>query len=62
MRTDPARVFKGTRMAGRMGGVRSTMRNLRVVRIEPEQNLLLVRGAVPGPNGGFVMIRKTNKI
>jgi large subunit ribosomal protein L3 len=62
MRTDPARVFKGSRMAGRMGGVRSTMRNLRVVRIEPEQNLLLVRGAVPGPNGGFLMIRKTNKI
>jgi large subunit ribosomal protein L3 len=61
-RTDPGRVFKGHRMAGQMGGVRSTMRNLRVVRIEPEQNLLLVRGAVPGPNGGYVMIRKTNKI
>jgi large subunit ribosomal protein L3 len=62
MRTDPARVFKGMRMAGRMGGVRSTIRNLRVVRIEPEKNLLIVRGAVPGPNGGFLMIRTTNKL
>ena len=59
---DPARVFKGTRMAGRMGAVRSTVRNLKVVRIDTEKNLLLVRGAVPGPNGGFVMIRKTNKL
>ena len=59
---DPARVFKGTRMAGRMGAVRSTVRNLKVVKIDSENNLLLVRGAVPGPNGGFVMIRKTNKI
>jgi large subunit ribosomal protein L3 len=62
MRTDPARVFKGTRMAGRMGGVRSTMRNLKVIKVEAEKNLLLVRGAVPGPNGGYLMIRKTNKI
>ena len=59
---DPARVFKGTRMAGRMGNVRSTVRNLKVVKIDTDNNLLLVRGAVPGPNGGFVMIRKTNKI
>jgi len=59
---DPARVFRGTRMAGRMGNARSTVRNLKVVKIEPEQNLILVRGAVPGPNGGYVMIRQTNKI
>jgi large subunit ribosomal protein L3 len=59
---DPARVFKGTRMAGRMGGVRATARNLKVVKIDSEKNLLLVRGAVPGPNGGYVLIRKTNKI
>ena len=59
---DPARVFKGTRMAGRMGAVRSTVRNLKVIKIDPEMNLLMVRGAVPGPNGGFVMIRKTNKL
>jgi large subunit ribosomal protein L3 len=49
-------------MAGRLGNVRSTVRNLKVVKIDTDNNLLLVRGAVPGPNGGFVMIRKTNKI
>ncbi len=59
---DPARVFKGQRMAGRLGNVRSTARNLKVVRVEAEKNLMLVRGSVPGPNGGFVMIRTTNKI
>ncbi len=59
---DPARVFKGTRMAGRMGAARSTVRNLKVVKIDPEQNLILVRGPVPGPSGGFVMIRRTNKL
>ena len=59
---DPARVFKGQKMAGRMGNARSTMRNLKIVKIDAEANLILVRGAVPGPNGGFVMIRKTNKI
>ena len=59
---DPARVFKGQKMAGRMGNVRSTVRNLKIVKVEPEQNLILVRGAVPGPNGGYVMVRKTNKI
>ncbi len=59
---DPARVFKGTRMAGRMGNARSTVRNLKIVKIDAEQNLLMVKGAVPGPNGGFVMIRQTNKI
>lgn len=60
--TYPARVFKGKKMAGRMGNARSTMRNLQVVRVDAENNLLLVRGAVPGPNGGFVMIRPTNKV
>lgn len=59
---DPARVFRGTRMAGRMGNARSTIRNLKVVKIDQEKNLLLVRGGVPGPNGGYLMIRKTNKI
>lgn len=59
--TSPARIFKGKRMAGRYGAERSTMRNLQVVRIDADNNLLLVRGAVPGPNGGFVMIRPTNK-
>lgn len=59
---DPARVFKGTRMAGHMGNARCTARNLKVVKVDPEKNLLVVRGAVPGPNGGYVMIRKTKKI
>ena len=52
---------KGKRMAGRYGATRTTIRNLRVVRIDPENNLILVRGAVPGPNGRMVMVRPTNK-
>ncbi len=59
---DPARIFKGKKMAGRYGNARSTVRNLKVVRIDAENDLLVVRGAVPGPNGGFVMIRQTNKV
>ena len=55
--TDPARVWKGKRMAGRYGGTRITVRNLDVVRIDAENNMLLVNGAVPGPNGGYVLIR-----
>ena len=58
--TFPARVFKGRRMAGRMGNEQVTARNLKVVRIDSERDLLLVRGAVPGPNGGFVLIKQTN--
>jgi large subunit ribosomal protein L3 len=52
---------KGKRMPGRYGAERVTIRNLSVVRIDPENNLLLVRGAVPGFNGSFVMVRPTNK-
>ena len=52
---------KGKRMAGRYGAERVTIRNLRIVRIDAENNLVLVRGAVPGPNGGLVMVRPTNK-
>jgi large subunit ribosomal protein L3 len=52
---------RGRRMAGRYGATRTTIRNLRVVRIDSENHLLLVRGAVPGPNGALVMIRPTNK-
>jgi large subunit ribosomal protein L3 len=62
MNTSPARVFKGKRMAGRYGNERSTMRNVKLVRIDLENNLLLVRGAVPGPNGAFVVVRQTNKL
>jgi large subunit ribosomal protein L3 len=60
--TDPHHVFKGRRMAGHYGSVRRTARNLKVVRVDLENNLLLVCGAVPGPNGGYVMIRQTNKL
>jgi large subunit ribosomal protein L3 len=52
---------QGKRMAGRYGASRITSRNLRVVRIDADNNLMLVRGAVPGPNGGLVMVRPTNK-
>jgi large subunit ribosomal protein L3 len=56
--SDPSRVFKGTKMAGRTGGDRVTVKNLRVVRIFADKNLLLVKGAVPGPKKSFVEIRK----
>ena len=58
----PSRVIKGKRMPGRYGAARSTMRNVKVVRVDAENNLLLICGAVPGPNGGYVTIRQTNKL
>jgi large subunit ribosomal protein L3 len=54
----PSRVVKGMRAAGRMGGDRVTVRNLRVAKVDPENNLLIVRGAVPGAPTGYVVIRK----
>lgn len=54
----PSRVFKGMRMAGRMGGERVTVKNLRVVKVIPESNLLLVKGSVPGHNNSYVEIVK----
>lgn len=54
----PAKVFKGMRMAGRTGGKRIKITNLEVVKIFPEKNLLLVKGAVPGSKGGFVILEK----
>ena len=57
----PGRVFKGVRMAGRMGGVRYTAQGLTVQAVDPEQNLILVRGAIPGPKGGLVLIRTAAK-
>jgi len=54
---DPARVFKGVRMPGRMGGGRVTQRKLEVVQVDPQRNLLLVKGAVPGPKNGTVEVR-----
>ena len=59
--SDPSRVWPGHHLPGRMGGERRTVLNVRVVRVLPEQNLVLVRGAVPGANGGLVMIRKSVK-
>ncbi len=56
--SDPSRVFKGTKMAGRTGGDRVTVKNLRVVRVFPDKNMLLVKGAVPGARKGIVEIRK----
>jgi large subunit ribosomal protein L3 len=53
---DPARVFKGVHMSGHLGARRATCRNLKLVKIEPENNLLLIRGAVPGANGAIVEV------
>ena len=55
----PARVFKGVRLPGRMGGDRVTVRGLEIVAVRPDDNLILVRGAVPGAKGGHVAIRRT---
>jgi len=56
--TTPGRVLKGTRMAGRMGNERVTAKKLQVVQADPERNLLLIKGSVPGANGGLLMIKK----
>jgi len=58
----PSRVVKGKRMPGQYGNVRTTTRNQKLVRVDAENNLLLVRGAVPGPNGGYVIVKATNKL
>ena len=55
--TTPARILKGRKMPGRMGHDRVTVLNLEVVRADPERNLILVKGAIPGPNGGLVVVR-----
>jgi large subunit ribosomal protein L3 len=57
----PGRVFKGLRMAGRMGGVRQTTQGLTVHAVDAEKGLVLIKGAVPGPKGGIVLIRTTSK-
>jgi large subunit ribosomal protein L3 len=59
---DPSRTQKGVRKPGHLGHARSTVRNLEVVRIDPDNNLLLIKGAVPGPTGGYLTIRQTNKV
>ncbi|HHV53937.1 MAG TPA: 50S ribosomal protein L3 [Firmicutes bacterium] len=59
--TAPQRVFPGKKMPGRTGGARVTALNLEVVRVDPEANLLLVRGSVPGPRGALVLVRRSVK-
>jgi len=56
--TDPSRVIKGKKLPGRMGGTRSTIRNMQIVRVDGERNLLFVKGGVPGARDGFVLISK----
>ena len=58
----PGRVFKGVRMAGRMGGVRYTAQGLTIQAVDVENNLLLVRGAIPGPKGALVLVRSAAKL
>ncbi len=58
--SDPSRVFKGMRMAGRMGGEQVTVQNLQVIKVDQEKNLLIVKGAVPGAKNSYVTIRKWN--
>jgi large subunit ribosomal protein L3 len=58
---DPSRVAKGVRMPGRYGGEQVTMRNISVFKLDEAENMVLVEGAVPGPNGGWVVIRPTKK-
>jgi large subunit ribosomal protein L3 len=56
--TTPGRVMKGMKMAGHMGNERVTVQNLEVIRVDPDRNLIALRGAIPGPNGGLIMIKK----
>jgi large subunit ribosomal protein L3 len=57
----PSRVFPGTRMAGHMGTQRVTVRNLEIIDVNFEDNVLVVKGAVPGPNGGYVVVRRAKR-
>ncbi|MCI0334027.1 MAG: 50S ribosomal protein L3 [Planctomycetes bacterium] len=58
----PSRVMKGKRMPGHLGHAKTTVRNQKLVKVDAENNLILIRGAIPGPNGGFVVIQETNKV
>jgi large subunit ribosomal protein L3 len=62
MSATPSRTIKGRKMAGHYGAARITVRNLELVRIDAENGLLVIRGAVPGPNGGYLIIRETNMV
>lgn len=57
----PSRVFPGTRMAGQMGDAQVTVRNLEVIDVDTEDNVLMVKGAVPGPNGAYVIVRRAKR-
>lgn len=57
----PARVFKGKKLPGRYGGAKKTVQNLEVIEVRPEENLIMLRGAVPGPRSGLLLIRKALK-
>ncbi len=59
--TTPGRVFKGKHMPGQMGNVRATVQNLEIVKVDPEQNIILVKGAVPGPKKSLVMLKNSVK-
>jgi large subunit ribosomal protein L3 len=59
--TTPGRVLKGTKMAGRMGGERVTVKNLQVLSVDVERNLIALKGAVPGPSGGLVLVRRVGQ-
>ncbi|MXV39282.1 50S ribosomal protein L3 [Flavobacteriaceae bacterium Ap0902] len=58
--SDPSRVFKGMRMAGQMGNEKVTIQNLKVLKVDEEKNLLIVKGAIPGPKNSYVIVRKWN--
>jgi large subunit ribosomal protein L3 len=61
MSASPARVQRGKKMPGQMGNARVTLQNLEIVEVRPEQNIILVKGAIPGANQGLVLIRKCIK-
>ncbi len=61
MAQDPGRIFPGKRMSGRMGGVKRTIQNLEIIKVDDSRNLLLIKGAVPGSKGGNVIIRPSIK-
>ena len=58
----PSRLFKGKRMAGQYGSSKVTTRNVKVVKVDTENNVLIIKGAIPGPNGGYVVVKETNKV
>jgi large subunit ribosomal protein L3 len=57
----PSRVFPGMRMAGHLGDQQVTIRNLEIVQVDIEDNVLLIKGAVPGPNGGYVLVQRAKR-